>query len=200
MNNGQTGGTNGPAEGDFNGDGRPDFAVPTNTGPIVILLGNGNGTFYNGTPLTPAVGFEPTSAVAWDFNQDGKMDLAVLSASGPGSIGSINIYLGNGNGTFAAPLNFPVSATGTGPTGSRLMAEGDFNGDGVADLVVTNSVTNTVSILLGVGNGTFQAPVTYTVGTSPWNVVVGDINHDGFLDLAVASDATGSVSILQRPG
>jgi hypothetical protein len=200
MNNGDTGGTNGPAEGDFNGDGRPDFAVPTNTGPIVILLGNGNGTFYNGTSLTPPYPFEPTSAVAWDFNQDGKMDLAVLSASGPGSIGSINIYLGNGDGTFAAPLNFPVSATGTGPTGSRLMAEGDFNRDGVADLVVTNSVTNKVSILLGIGNGTFQAPVTYAVGTSPWNVVVGDINHDGFLDLAVASDATGSVSILTGNG
>jgi hypothetical protein len=200
MNNGNTGGTNGPAEGDFNGDGRPDFAVPTNTGPIVILLGKGDGTFTNGTSLTPAAGFESTAVVVGDYNQDGKQDLAVLSASGPGSIGNINIYLGNGDGTFQAPLNFPVAATGTGVTGSRLMASGDFNRDGVADLVVTNSVTNTVSILLGIGNGTFQAAVPYTVGVAPWNVVVGDINHDGFLDLAVASDSTGSVSILQGNG
>jgi hypothetical protein len=70
----------------------------------------------------------------------------------------------------------------------------------VADLAVTNSVTNTVAVLLGNGDGTFQAPVPYTVGTSPWNIVVGDINNDGFLDLAVASDGTGSVSLLLGNG
>ena len=60
MNNGQTGGTIGPAIGDFNGDGRPDYAVPTNGGqvPIVILLGNGDGTFTNGTPITTAAPFD----------------------------------------------------------------------------------------------------------------------------------------------
>ena len=200
MNNGQTGSTNGPAEGDFNGDGRPDFAVPTNSGPIVILLGRGDGTFYNGTSLTPAYPFEPTSVVAGDFNQDGKQDLAVLSASGPGSIGSINIYLGNGDGTFQTPKNFPVGVTGSAPTASRLLATGDFNGDGVADLAATNAGLNQVVILLGNGDGTFQKAVPYTVGTSPWNVVVGDINQDGFLDLAVASDGTGSASILLGNG
>ena len=56
MDNGNTGGTNGPAIGDFNSDGRPDYAVPTNGGangggPVVILLGNGDGTFTTGTPV-----------------------------------------------------------------------------------------------------------------------------------------------------
>ncbi len=200
MNNGQTGSTNGPAEGDFNGDGRPDFAVPTNTGPIVILLGKGDGTFTNGTSLTPPSPFEPTAVVVGDFNQDGKQDLAVLSASGPGSVGSINVYLGNGDGTFQAPKNVPVAAIGTGPTASRLLATGDFNRDGVADLVATNAALNQVAVLLGNGDGTFQKAVPYTVGNAPWNVVVGDINQDGFLDLAVASDATGSASILLGNG
>ena len=198
MNNGNTANTIGPAEGDFNNDGRPDFAVPTNSGPIIILLGKGDGTFTNGTSLTPPYPFEPTAVVVGDFNQDGNQDLAVLSASGPGSIGSVNIYLGNGDGTFQTPKNFPVATTG--PSGSRLLASGDFNRDGVADLVATNSVLNQVVILLGNGDGTFQAPVPYTVGTRPWNVVVGDINQDGFLDLAVASDGTGSVSILVGNG
>src|SRR3984957_5912646 len=68
MNNGQTGSTNGPAAGDLNGDGRPDFAVPTNTGPIVILLGEGDRTVTHGTSLTPPSPFEPIAVVVGDFN------------------------------------------------------------------------------------------------------------------------------------
>jgi hypothetical protein len=199
MNNGNTGGTNGPAIGDFNGDGRLDYAVPTNGGtngggPIVILLGAGNGTFTTGTPITTTAPFEPTSVVVGDFNGDGNQDLAVLSGAGTGSV---NIYLGNGNGTFQAALNFPVATT---TSASRLLAVGDFNRDGFQDLVATNAVLNQVAILLGNGDGTFKPPVTYPVGVGPWNVVVGDINQDGFLDLAVASDGTGSASILQGNG
>ena len=194
MNNGQTGGTIGPAIGDFNGDGRPDYAVPTNAGPIVILLGTGNGTFTNGTTITTTAPFEPTSVVVGDFNGDGKQDLAVLSASGTGSV---NIYLGNGNGTFQAAKNYPVAAT---TSASRLLAIGDFNQDGIQDLVATNSVLNNVAVILGNGDGSFQAPSYYPVGNQPWNVVVGDINKDGFLDLAVASDGSSNVSILQGNG
>ncbi len=194
MNNGQTGSTIGPAIGDFNGDGRPDYAVPTNTGPIVILLGAGNGTFTNGTAITTTAPFEPTSVVVGDFNGDGKQDLAVLSAAGTGSV---NIYLGNGNGTFQAARNYPVAAS---TSASRLLAVGDFNRDGIQDLVATNSGLNNVAVILGNGDGSFQAPSYYAVGNAPWNVVVGDLNQDGFLDLVVASDGSSSASILQGNG
>ena len=194
MNNGNTGGTIGPAVGDFNGDGRPDYAVPTNAGPIDILLGAGNGTFTNGTTINTTSPFEPTSVVVGDFNGDGEQDLAVLSAAGTGSV---NIYLGNGNGTFQAAKNYPVAAT---PSASRLLAVGDFNRDGIQDLAATNSGLNNVAILLGNGDGSFQAPSYYAVGNAPWNVVVGDINKDGFLDLAVSSDSSSYVSILQGNG
>ncbi len=194
MNNGQTGSTIGPAIGDFNGDGRPDYAVPTNTGPIVILLGAGNGTFTNGTTITTTSPFEPTSVVVGDFNGDGKQDLAVLSAAGTGSV---NIYLGNGNGTFQAAKNYPVAAS---TSASRLLAVGDFNRDGIQDLVATNSGLNNVAVILGNGDGSFQAPSYYPVGNDPWNVVVGDLNQDGFLDLVVASDGSSSASVLQGNG
>jgi FG-GAP-like repeat/Bacterial Ig-like domain (group 3) len=194
MNNGQTGSTIGPAIGDFNGDGRPDYAVPTNSGPIAILLGAGNGTFTNGTTISTTSPFEPTSVVVGDFNGDGKQDLAVLSAAG---IGSVNIYLGNGDGTFQTAKNYPAAAS---TSASRLLAVGDFNRDGIQDLVATNSGLNNVAVLLGIGDGSFQAPSYYAVGNGPWNVVVGDLNQDGFLDLAVASDGSSSVSILQGNG
>jgi len=194
MNNGQTGGTIGPAIGDFNGDGRPDFAVPTNGGPIVILLGNGDGTFTTGTPLTSAATFTPTSVVVGDFNGDGKQDIAVLSAQG---IGSVNIYLGKGTGAFQPPMNFPVAASNSA---SRLLAMGDFNRDGIEDLVATNSGLNQVAVILGNGDGTFNAPAYYPAPSQPWNVVVGDLNNDGFQDLAVAADGSGSVTILQGNG
>jgi FG-GAP-like repeat/Bacterial Ig-like domain (group 3) len=194
MNNGQTGSTIGPAIGDFNGDGRPDYAVPTNTGPIVILLGAANGTFTNGTTINTTSPFEPTSVVVGDFNGDGKQDLAVLSAAGAGSV---NIYLGNGNGTFQTAKNYPVAAS---TSESRLLAVGDFNSDGIQDLVATNYGLNNVAILLGVGDGSFQAPVYYPVENNPWNVVVGDLNKDGFLDLAVSADGGSYVAILQGNG
>jgi hypothetical protein len=200
LNDGNTGGTIGPAIGDFNGDGRPDYAVPVNSGSVAILLGKGDGTFTNGTTITTTSPFEPTSVVVGDFDGDGNQDLGVLSANG---IGSVNIYLGNGNGTFGAPKNFKVA---TSNSGSRLLAVGDFDEDGIQDLVATNDSLNNVSVLLGNGDGTFNTAVSYSVNTSgnlgqqPWNVVVGDINQDGHLDLAVASDGSGSVSILQGRG
>jgi hypothetical protein len=200
LNDGNTGGTIGPAIGDFNGDGRPDYAVPANSGSVFILLGKGDGTFTNGTTITTTSPFEPTSVVVGDFDGDGDQDLAVLSANG---IGSVNIYLGHGDGTFGTAKNFKVA---TSNSGSRLLAVGDFDEDGIQDLVATNSSLNNVSVLLGNGDGTFNTAVSYSVNTSgnlgqqPWNVVVGDINQDGHLDLAVASDTAGSVSILQGRG
>ena len=139
-------------------------------------------------------GFTPVSVVVDDFNGDGKQDLAVLGAAGTGSV---NIYLGNGDGTFAAAKNYPVA---TSTSASRLLAEGDFNRDGIPDLVASNSGLNQVAILIGNGDGSFQAPTPYGVGPGPWNVAVGDINQDGFLDLAVASDGSNNISLLLGNG
>lgn len=85
-------------------------------------------------------------------------------------------------------------------------ATGDFNGDGIVDAAVTSSGTNTVSILLGTGDGNFKPAVNYAVGADPVAIIAGDFNHDGHLDLAVLNSnpntggAGGSISILSGQG
>src|SRR5215469_16765857 len=83
---------------------------------------------------------------------------------------------------------------------SRLVATGDFNGDGKLELVVANSADNNVSVLLGKGDGTFQPAVNYRVGSSPWSAAVGDFNGDGKLDLVVSNSGDNNVSILLGRG
>ena len=181
------------AVGDFNGDGKADLAV-TNQGSsntVGILLGNGDGTFQS--QVTYATGTAPRSVAVGDFNGDGRSDLAVTNQAG----NTVSILLGNGDGTFQTQVTY---ATGTGPT---PLAIGDFNGDGKPDLVVGNfgaGSGNTVSVLLGNGDGTFQAQVTYAVGNGPRPLAVGDFNGDGKLDLAVGNNTDNTVSILLGNG
>ena len=88
---------------------------------------------------------------------------------------------------------------GTG-TASAEMATGDFNGDGILDLAVTNSNDGTVSVLLGNGDGTFKTAVNYAVGVTPFGIAVADLNHDGKLDLVVANYGDNTVSVLMGNG
>src|SRR6516165_10421909 len=90
-----------------------------------------------------------------------------------------------------APSSPPFpTLSGGGPTS---VAVGDFNSDGIADLVVANGTGNTVSVLLGNGDGTFKPAVNYAAGSGPVSVAVGDFNRDSNLDLAVANSSTVSV-------
>ena len=81
---------------------------------------------------------------------------------------------------------------GTGPYG---VAMGDFNGDGVRDLVVADISSNAVSVLLGNGDGTFRAPLTFATGTEPMSVAVADFNGDGAQDFVVTNAGSNSVSV-----
>src|SRR5215467_10432955 len=135
----------------------------------------------------------PSSIAVGDFNGDGKLDLAVCN------FGDWNIYvlLGNGDGTFQAARSVYVASGGGFPW---YVVTADFNGDGKLDLAVSNYGDNSLSVLLGNGDGTFQAPQTTPVGTNPGKVAVGDFNGDGKLDLAVSSVANGTVSVLLGRG
>ena len=77
---------------------------------------------------------------------------------------------------------------------------GDFNGDGHIDLAVANQDGNTVSVVLGRGDGTFQPQVSYAVGSAPTGIVTGDFNDDGHIDLAVANLNDNTLSVLLGNG
>ncbi len=184
------------AIGDFEGDGRLDLATSNVVdGTISILRGNGDGTFAPGATL--AAGNYNQQLAVGDFNGDGNADIAVTNLFG----NDVMVFPGNGNGTFQTRI---VVNAGLAPSG---IAAADLNGDGKVDLVVTNQslggaqpVTGqTVSVLLGNGNGTFQAAVAYATGTSPCDVAIGDLDGNGTLDIAVAncdSTTANNVSVL----
>jgi hypothetical protein len=170
--------------------------LDTSNGNAVLgsqTLGSGVAALSFANSSTPAVGNEPAAVTVGDFNGDGKADLAVAN----GSSGTVTVLLGNGDGTFTAAAGSPITV------GSRpvSVAVGDFNGDGKADLAVANYVDNTVTVLLGNGDGTFTAAGSpIVVGNGPESVVVGDFNGDGKADLAVANGSSGTVTVLLGNG
>jgi uncharacterized protein (UPF0548 family) len=190
------------AVADFNGDGIPDLAVAnSSSGSVSILLGNGDGTFQ--AAANSSVGDSLFSLAMGDFNGDGHIDLAVPNYVGNGFVvGTVSVLLGNGDGTFQPAQGY---AAGIGPV---AVAVSDFNRDGIPDLAVVNNgfasgTAATVSILLGNGDGTFQAANNFAVGLGPETVAVGDVNGDGILDLAVSNlggNTGGSVSVLLGNG
>jgi hypothetical protein len=150
-----------------------------------------------GTPastLTPGV--DSTAVVLADFNGDGMADLAVVNYSTAMTDGSVSIFLGAGNGTFTQPTGSPV-LVGENPT---AIAVGDFNNDGKPDLVVSNSASSNVTLLLGNGDGTFQPAILVPAGLDPLGIAVGDFNGDGNLDIAVINSGSNQVSVIPGLG
>lgn len=185
---------------DFNGDGILDLAV-ANSGDntVTLLMGNGDGTFTPATASTPT-GQRPFALAVGDFNRDGNLDLAVVNSND----NTVSILL-NQNCSAGAPAACtfapaPVSpAVGSGPF---AIAAGDLNADGFLDLAVTNSTSNSVSILLGDGTGAFTAAVPatgpdFSTGSTPEGLVLADFNDDGRLDI-VTANATGSYTYLRQ--
>lgn len=172
----QLGYDNAIVSGDFNGDGNPDLIVVTNQPngedgwiwSYSVLLGNGDGSFQ---PVFYPMGNSSTSGrpgvVVDDFNEDGKLDFEVSLWD--------SLFLGNGDGTFAAPIEGQVVSS----------LRGDFNGDGILDVVVFHSTTSSTStgLQFGNGDGTFQTPFFPPELQGLVANFVVDLNNDGRPDL-----------------
>ncbi|MFY9791756.1 MAG: Ig-like domain repeat protein [Candidatus Sulfotelmatobacter sp.] len=177
-----------PLVGDFNGDGKLDVALILQGGGIGVGLGHGDGTFGAFQTFPDGCVGAPAALAAADFNGDGKLDLAVVnSGTAPNySDSSVNILLGNGDGTFGLPTAFPLGNFSSG------VAAADFNGDHNVDLAVSNTMSSSVSILLGKGDGTFLPASDFSVAYWPGSMATADFSGDGNLDLAI----TGGLSVL----
>ena len=160
--------------------------------------GASNVVFFEVTLSTPSVSLKPSdlgsgtgplSVAVGDFNGDAKLDMVVIYSGS----NTVNISLGNGDGTFQPSVDYPSSSF---PFSAAI---GDFNADGKLDLVVANQ-NGSVSVFLGKGDGTFQPAVTYLTGMQSFSVAVGDFNGDGKLDVVTANYGSNDVSVLLGNG
>ncbi len=183
---GAFGGSYSVVTADFNGDGNQDFAVANYlNNSVEIFLGNGSGGF---THSSVGTGSYPIALAVADFNGDGIPDLVAVDASSPS--GSVSVLPGNGDGTFAGYLSAPV---GNDP---RSVSVGDFNQDGVTDLVVPNYLDATATVLLAqpTQSATTTAAVASPVGTGTHSVVAsypGDVNF--------AASTSGTSGLAAQP-
>ena len=180
---------------DVNGDGKPDMVISNADGTLSILLNNGKGVFGTASVITSVAALSPHlhSLTFGDFNGDGKLDVAAATYyPGDQSATGSNVYilLGNGNGTFQAPISVDAAPQ---YVYANTLAAGDFNKDGKLDLLVTLEGSTGCSgyygaaayiVLQGKGDGTFTTPGSFicTGGDYPQYPVVADFNGDGKLD------------------
>lgn len=190
----------GIAAGDFNGDGKLDFAVESwGDNAVEVHQGTGKGDFASpGRRFT--VGQMPYQRLrSADVNRDGKPDLLTTNFEG----NSVSVLLGDGKGGFVNAPGSPFPA-GRSPF---CQAIADVNGDGKLDLVIggfsghpEDPSADGVSVLLGNGAGAFQllAGSPFAAGRTPVAVAVGDLNGDGIPEIAAANMSGDTVTILKR--
>jgi hypothetical protein len=193
------------AIGDLNGDLKPDLIISVTCGTAPagcagVLLGNGDGTF--GAEVTySSGGNDPLAVAVEDVNADGKLDVVVANNCNVGcTASSVGVLLGNGDGTLQAVSNYDP-----GGLFPQSVVIADVNGDGKPDIIAANSSTSgvvddgDVGVLLGNGDGTFQAAVHYPSGSfGAASVAVADVNGDGKPDVVVVN-CSGTASSCAGP-
>lgn len=193
--------------GDFHGNGKPDLVVTTDPGQpggpgnvpgqVYLMQNLGGGRFGLPVAIYPHSN-AGTSTFAVDLNKDGKLDLLIADIW---TTPQLSVLLGNGDGTFRAPVTYSLPISGN----TAYFYANDFNGDGKLDvlLYLAQNVTPCpadVVELFGNGDGTLQPPTTLfgTPGINPFALV--DLNHDGRPDIVTTSGTAVETYFGQRDG
>ncbi|CAF3496799.1 unnamed protein product [Rotaria sp. Silwood1] len=153
-------------------------------------------TFTGPTNYPTGVGSIPTSVTLADVDGDGDLD-AIVSNKGTNDVG---VLLGNGDGTFAAQKTYGLLAA----SAPASVTTADVDDDGDLDIIVANTGTNDIGILINNPTGTFpanQGPrVGFFAGSAPASVTTADVNGDGKADIIVAYKNTNNVGVLLNSG
>jgi flagellin-like hook-associated protein FlgL len=155
---------------DLNNDGKADIVASVGS-TIQTMLGSGSGTFSTSSVNVGTGGREHTVG---DFNGDGFLDIGYTTGGGV-----LGILIGNGAGGFAAGQTFSYGAGA-----ARGISTADINDDGILDLVSGSTLTASVRVFLGAGNGTFQEAGNLSTAQITQSVQFGDLNGDGRIDIA----------------
>jgi gliding motility-associated-like protein len=191
------------AIGDLDGDGKADVAFVnngTNTISVFRNTSTGTGNISYAAKIDYAAN-SPYSVSIGDVDGDGKLDLVAANNSSSTISVFRNTSTGPGNIGYAPKVDFPTGSASALP---RSVAIGDLDGDGKADLAVTNWGTFSVSVFrstsTGVGNISYASKVDFSTGTNsyPISVAMGDLDGDGKADLVVANNGNSSVSVLRN--
>lgn len=158
---------------------------------VTVILCNGNGTFASPVEYAPTVvGSQTFDVAVADIDHDGVLDLAAAEYGWDQSISGVDVFLGNGDGTFASGVGYSL-----GPEVHAITA-GDLDGDGYIDLVAAfaGPGNDDIAVLINNGDGTLASAVMLTVGSNPQRVAIADFDVDGYLDIATANYNDGQTS------
>ena len=226
---GATASLNGDTTTDLNGDNIPDIVIANpgvnnvnnidNYNNVIVLLGNGDGTFKAPVIKAPVypVDTDPVSVALGDFKYKGDPP-DIITANEAGN--SVSVLLNNGDGTFQPREDIPITVPPF-PMGDTVdkavsnpssVAVGDFNGDGNLDFVTANASCASVNVVLGNGDGSFGVQQTIDTLTyssyptdpnapdPPTSVVAADLDGDGFTDIAFTEPNHDSIGLLSGNG
>jgi hypothetical protein len=182
---------------DVNGDGKADIITTNLEGDdVTVLLGDGKGGSNQSAGSPFAAGDSPFNFAVGDVNGDSKPDIAIVnspsSTSDRRGNDGLTILLGDGGGGFRMVPGSPF-ATGRTP---NLVAIGDVNGDGIADIAVSNPDSNHITLFLMSAKGTVASSSTIGITGNPKGLAIRDLNGDSKADMVVANNSENSISVL----